>query len=315
MELSPSAVSKLTSRLGRLGLVSRVHLSGRRRLALSRPGLALLARRDRASISTAIRRWGVETVEGKSPMCWRSVPGARSRPLARAIEHTEAVHRFMAALVRQAKRYSSFRVLQTGPPHHSARYFRHGGRLRSIHPDGFGLVRVGTRVFPFFLDWERRALNPSTMSARLAPYLRYSSSNQPLDDHGHRPLVLVVFDDPLATREPAPDDEEVFSPAWPLVEEWHRPRAGHSHQGRSLSWLVTEERLLTLELAMLEEHGLTLPRRSSPCGASDARGRPTSAGRHSTTPGGRWAGEGCCAGCAGSSPWGCGGIRGPSGLV
>ena len=36
------------------------------------------------------------------------------------------------------------------------------------------------------------------MSARLAPYLRYYSSNQPLDDHGHRPLVLVVFDDPLA---------------------------------------------------------------------------------------------------------------------
>ena len=91
----------------------------------------------------------------------------------------------------------------------------------------------------------------------------------------------------LATREPAPDDEEVFSPAWPLVEEWRRLRAGHPHQGRSLSWLVTEERLLTLELAMLEEHGLTLPRRSSPCGASDARGRPTSAGRHSTTPGRR----------------------------
>ena len=41
-------------------------------------------------------------------------------------------------------------------------------------------------------------MNPSTMSARLAPYLRYYSSNQPLDDHGHRPLVLVVFDDPLA---------------------------------------------------------------------------------------------------------------------
>ena len=41
-------------------------------------------------------------------------------------------------------------------------------------------------------------MNPSTMSARLAPYLRYYSSNQPLDDHGHRPLVLVVFDDSLA---------------------------------------------------------------------------------------------------------------------
>ena len=89
LELSPSAVSKLTSRLGRLGLVSRVHLSGRRRLALSRRGLALLARRDRASVSRAIRRWSVEPAEGQAPSGWRSVPGARSRPLARAIEHTE----------------------------------------------------------------------------------------------------------------------------------------------------------------------------------------------------------------------------------
>ena len=104
----------------------------------------------------------------------------------------------MAALSRQAKRHSGFRVLQVSPPHHAARYFRHRGRLRSIHPDGFGVVQVRTQVLPFFLEWERRAVNPSTMSARLAPYLRYYSSKQPLDDHGHRPLVLVVFDDSLA---------------------------------------------------------------------------------------------------------------------
>ena len=54
------------------------------------------------------------------------------------------------------------------------------------------------RTYPFFLEWKRRAVNPSTMAVRLAPYLRYYSSKQPLDDHGHRPLVLVVFDDSLA---------------------------------------------------------------------------------------------------------------------
>ena len=155
LELSPSAVSKL---------ISRMHLSGRRRLALSRRGLALLARRDRASVSRAIRRWSVEPVGGRSPSCWRSVAGARSRPLARTIEHTEAVHRFMAALTRQAKRRSGFRVLQVSPPHHAARYFRSRGRLRSIHPDGFGVAQAGERTYPFFLEWERRAVNPSTMS-------------------------------------------------------------------------------------------------------------------------------------------------------
>ena len=104
----------------------------------------------------------------------------------------------MADLSRQAKRNPGYLILQTSPPHHSIRYFPHRGRLRSIHPDGFGIVRVGAKTISFFLEWERRAMNPSTMSARLAPYLRYYSSNRPLDDHGHRPLVLVVFDDYLA---------------------------------------------------------------------------------------------------------------------
>ena len=48
------------------------------------------------------------------------------------------------------------------------------------------------------------------------------------------------------------------------MKEWRSLRVGHPHQGRSLSWLVTEERLLTLELAMLEEHGLTLPPEKQP---------------------------------------------------
>ncbi len=68
----------------------------------------------------------------------------------------------------------------------------------------------------------------------------------------------------LVTREPAPDDEEVFGAAWPLIDEWRRLREGHPNDGRSLSWLVTEERILNLELAMAEEHGLTLPPETQP---------------------------------------------------
>ena len=39
---------------------------------------------------------------------------------------------------------------------------------------------------------------------------------------------------------------------------------GHPSDGKSLSWLVTEERILELELAMAEEHGLTLPPETQP---------------------------------------------------
>ena len=197
--LSPSRISTLCLHLARLGLVSRISLQGRSRLALSRRGLTLLARRDRASVSRALQRWSIEVGEEDNDEAgWRGVPGSRSRPLARTIEHTEAVHRFMGALVRQAKDTAGYRVSHLNPPHHVARYFRHRDRLRSIHPDAFAVVQVGQRTHPFFLEWERRASNPSTMAARLAPYLRYYSSNQPLNDHGHRPLVLVVFDDPSA---------------------------------------------------------------------------------------------------------------------
>ena len=157
-----------------------------------------LARRDRASVATALRRWSVQDDDGTTATHWREVPGARSRPLARAIEHTDGVHQFLGALLRQAKETPGCRVTQVSPTHHSTRYFRYRSDLRSVHPDAFGVVRVCGKTMPFFLEWERRAVHPSTMAARLSPYLRYYSSNQPLDDHGHRPLVLVVFDDYLA---------------------------------------------------------------------------------------------------------------------
>ena len=75
---------------------------------------------------------------------------------------------------------------------------------------------------------------------------------------------LRRLDPEIVTVEPAEDDVEVYGAAWPLVEEWRALRAGHPNQGRSLSWLVAEERQLTLELAMLEEHGLTLPPETQP---------------------------------------------------
>ncbi len=198
LDLSDSRVWRIAARLEALGLVVKGALGGKRRLALGQRGLTLLARRDRASVSTALSRWGVQDEDGEPAAHWRDVPGARSRPLARAIEHSDGVHRFLGTLLHQAKETPGCRVVQVSPPHHSTRYFRHRGNLRSIHPDAFGVVRVGRRTFPFFLEWERRAVHPSTMAARLAPYLRYYSSNRPLDDHGHQPLVLVVFDDFLA---------------------------------------------------------------------------------------------------------------------
>ena len=68
----------------------------------------------------------------------------------------------------------------------------------------------------------------------------------------------------MVTAEPGGDDEEVYGAAWPAVDEWRRLRAGHTGSGRTLSWLETEENVLTLELALLEDFGLTLPPEREP---------------------------------------------------
>ena len=68
----------------------------------------------------------------------------------------------------------------------------------------------------------------------------------------------------LVTREPAEDDEEVFGDAWPLVVKWRELKAAHPSRGGGPSWLETQERLLTVELALLEEHGMTLPPETYP---------------------------------------------------
>ena len=196
--LKRSRLNEVVARLNGLGLVLDAEAEGLRRLALSDRGLATLARRDRASVGDARKRWSAARLKPDAPIGWRSVAGKRSRQLLRNIEHTDSVHWFVAALSRQA-RSRSREILQLDPPRRASRYFRHEGRLRSIHPDAFGVLRRDGSLWPFFLEWERRAVRPATMSARIAPYLRYySSSNRPTDDHGALPLVLVVFEDGLA---------------------------------------------------------------------------------------------------------------------
>ena len=77
----------------------------------------------------------------------------------------------------------------------------------------------------------------------------------------------------LVTLEPAEDDEDVFGEVWPLIVEWRELKAVHPDEGKSLSWLRTEERFLAMELTLLEEHGLTLPPATFPLRGFDRNGQ------------------------------------------
>ena len=78
------------------------------------------------------------------------------------------------------------------------------------------------------------------------------------------------YDDVVA-KEPAEDDKEVYGAAWPLVEEWRELLSGHPHQGKGLAWTARRQRILELEVTMLDEHGLTLPPETAPLGGLDRR--------------------------------------------
>ena len=190
-------LTQLLAHLSEFGLVVRVTPAGAPRLALSDRGLAYIARRDRTSVGIARKRWSPEGRGQHDPSDWRQVTGIRSRQLLRNLAHTESVHWFNALLARQAREDGS-RLIQLDPPHRASRYFRLGERMRSIQPDAYAMLQTASGERAFFLEWERRAVRPATMAARLAPYLRYYATGRPLEDHGLLPRVLVVFEDELA---------------------------------------------------------------------------------------------------------------------
>ncbi len=87
-----------------------------------------------------------------------------------------------------------------------------------------------------------------------------------------RPRVRREYPD-LVTREPAEDDEDVFGDAWALIVEWRELKDAHPNEGRGLGWLKEEERLRVVELALLEDHGMTLPPEKRPLRGFDRDGQ------------------------------------------
>jgi len=77
----------------------------------------------------------------------------------------------------------------------------------------------------------------------------------------------------LVTREAADDDEEIFGEAWDLIVEWRELKDAHPNDGGGVAWLTAQERLLEVELALLEEHGMTLPPEKQPLRGLDRSGQ------------------------------------------
>ena len=83
-----------------------------------------------------------------------------------------------------------------------------------------------------------------------------------------RRTVERMLDPEVVTSDHVPGDEEVYGEAWPLVDEW-RTLELRREVGTKLDRARTRERIMELEVAMIEEHGLTLPPATSPMHPSE----------------------------------------------
>ena len=196
--VSRARTYQLLDRPLRLGLAVRTRHEGRARYALGDRGLAFHARRDRLATSMALRRWSPSRSGPESPLSWQSVRGSRTRQLARHIDHTAAVHSFIAAMSRQAGETGGA-LVEAEPPHRAGRrYPAYGGAYGSVNPDAYGLIETGRGVLHLFLEMERRAGSRSHFIDKLRPYLSYYASGQPLRTFGAWPSVLFVLRDEVA---------------------------------------------------------------------------------------------------------------------
>ena len=176
-----------------LGARSLVRCENQRHV-LADDGLRYLARRDRAAVRIALGRWSARK-RPRSKGGAIVIAGTSLRSLDSQMDHQDAVNTLAAALSAEAARSEDHHLLELLPTSRSSIGYRYQGDDYVIHPDAtFWLSYRGDRR-PYFLEFERRAVTPRRVRARLKNYPRYFASGWAALDHaGQLPLVLFVFE-------------------------------------------------------------------------------------------------------------------------
>ena len=170
----------------------------RQRHILTGEGLTYLARRDRAALRMILGRWSARQRRPRNGRV-RGYAGSALRSIASQMEHHDGLTGFAAALSAEAARSQEYGVLDLLPTPRSSIGYRYDWTTYVVHPDAsFTLdLRDGYRYC--LLEFERRAITPKRVRARLENYRLYFASGWPERDHGGQlPVVLFVFQTPDA---------------------------------------------------------------------------------------------------------------------
>ena len=136
-----------------------------------------------------------------------------------------------------------------------------GAELRSIREENDKTVRLlGRRITALEKQVREGPATEEDTELSGKVFRESSSSTKRQSKKWYPPRVFPT----LVTVKPAEDDYVVYGKAWLLVKEWRMLSKGHPATGRTLTWLKRQERILELEVAMLDKHGLTLPPEDRP---------------------------------------------------
>ena len=175
-----------------LGARFLIHSENQRHV-LRDEGLRYLARRDRSAVRIALGRWSARwrRRRGKTP----TYAGTALRSLDSQMEHQDAINTVVAALSAEVAKSDDHFLLELLPTSRSSIGYRHQGQDYVIHPDATFWLSYQGDWRPYFLEFERRAVTPKRVRARLKNYPRYFASGWADQDHaGQLPLVLFVFE-------------------------------------------------------------------------------------------------------------------------
>ncbi len=168
------------------------------RHVLTNDGLEYLARRDRAAVRMVLGRWSPRQRRPRNGQA-RRYAGSAFLAIASQMEHHDALTGFAAALTAEAARSQDYCVLDLLPTSRSSIGHYYHGTNYVVHPGASFILDLRDGYRYCLLEFERRAITPKRVRARLENYRRYFDSGWPECDHGGQlPLVLFVFETPEA---------------------------------------------------------------------------------------------------------------------
>ena len=191
LDVSDGWLTQIMNRLQDVwGLVERHGPRRAYRYTLSMEGIRYITYRDRAELPTTRGIWS--TAPLAVPRRGRRHQGHLIDTWAARTAHTDGITQWLSRLAAEARPRPGSALLWWAPEAWTSRPFH--WNEHAIAPDAVGELVTEGRHVSFFLEYERRARNPSGIVPRLEKYQAYYASDDTRGDLPGFPLCLFVVD-------------------------------------------------------------------------------------------------------------------------